>query len=112
MRYFITLITILGTIFMFLMYGSKVANAGEYEEAVVGNVIQNKVNGIDVDVNKLMEQELQKLAHQFAIESITILQTYLPTILEGLAAEMRMKADTEYKCALLKGSKIEDDCNE
>jgi len=25
-------------------------------------------------------------------------------------AEMRLKADKEYKCALLKGSKIEDDC--
>lgn len=112
MRYFITLITILGAIFMFLSYGFKTANAGEYEKAVLGNVIQNEVNGTNVDVSKLMEQELEKIAHQFAIESVSILQQYLPTILDGVLSEMRLKADKEYKCALLKGSKIEDDCDD
>jgi hypothetical protein len=109
MRYLITLATILGLIFSFLMYGVKTANAGEeYNKAVLGHVIQSTVNGTNVDVSKLMEGELQKLAHQFAIESISILQVYLPAILDGVAADMRLKADSEYKCALLKGSKIED----
>jgi len=91
------------------MWGFNTANAGEdYNKAVIGHVIQSKVNGTNVDVSKLMESEIEKLAHQFAIESISILQAYLPAILDGVASEMRMKADKEYKCALLKGSKIED----
>ena len=109
MRYLITLATILGMIMSFLMWGFKTANAGEeYNKAVIGHVIQSKVNGTNVDVSKLMEGELEKLAHQFAIESISILQAYLPAILDGVAADLRLKADKEYKCALLEGSKIED----
>ena len=109
MRFLITLTITLGMIFSFLMWGFKTANASEeYNKAVIGHVIQSKVNGTNVDVSKLMEGELEKLAHQFAIESITILQAYLPAILDGVAADLRLKADKEYKCALLKGSKIED----
>jgi len=109
MRYLITLATILGMVMSFLMWGFKTANAGEaYNKAVLGHVIQSTVNGTNVDVSKLMESEIEKLAHQFAIESISILQNYLPAILDGVAADMRLKADKEYKCALLEGSKIED----
>ena len=109
MRFLITITTVLGMLLTFLMWGFKTANAGEeYNKAVIGHVIQSKANGTNVDVSKLMEGELEKLAHQFVIESISILQAYLPAILDGVASEMRMKADKEYKCALLKGSKIED----
>jgi len=109
MRFLITITTVLGMLLTFLIWGFNTANAGEdYNKAVIGHVIQSKVNGTNVDVSKLMEGEIQKLAHQFAIESITILQAYLPAILDGVAADLRLKADTEYKCALLKGSKIED----
>jgi len=41
---------------------------------------------------------------------LSILQAYLPSIIDGVMADLRLKADKEYKCALLKGSKIEDDC--
>jgi len=103
--------TLLGTLFAFLMWGFNTANAGEqYNKAVLGHVIQSKVNGTNVDVSKLMESEMQKLAHQFAIESITILQAYLPAILDGIAADLRLKADKEYKCKLLENTKIKDDC--
>ena len=111
MRYLITLMTLLGTLFAFLMWGFNTANAGEqYNKAVLGHVIQSKVNGTNVDVSKLMESEMQKLAHQFAIESITILQAYVPAILDGIAADLRLKADNEYKCKLLENTKIKDDC--
>ena len=53
---------------------------------------------------------MEKLIHSFSIEAISILQAYLPYILEGIAQDLRLKADKEYKCSLLKGSKIEDDC--
>jgi predicted thioredoxin/glutaredoxin len=87
---------------------AKSVKADDYNKAVVGHVIQSTIHGDNVDVSKLMEQELEKLAHQFAFESITIIQQYLPVVLDGVFAELRMKADKEYKCALLEGSKIED----
>ena len=53
---------------------------------------------------------MANLGNQFALESIQIIQAYLPAILDGMLAEMRLKIDEEYKCSLLKGSDIEDDC--
>ena len=110
-KYLITITIILTTLWFSLTTLMNSVMANEYNKAVLGHVIQSKANGTNVDVSKLMEQELEKVAHQFALESITIIQQYLPTILDGVLAEMRLKADKEYKCALLKGSKIEDDCN-
>ena len=109
-KYLITIAIILTTLWFSLTALMNSVMANEYNKAVLGHVIQSKVNGTNVDVSKLMEKELEKVAHQFALESITIIQQYLPTILDGVLAEMRLKADKEYKCALLKGSKIEDDC--
>ena len=37
-----------------------------------------------------------------------ILEKNLPVILESLAAELRMNADSKYKCSLLKDTKIAD----
>ena len=57
-----------------------------------------------------MEKELEAIAHKFMIDSISVLQMYLPAILDGILTEMRLQADKEYKCSLLKGSDIQDDC--
>jgi len=107
-KYLITITIILATLWFSLTTLMNSVMANEYNKAVIANVIQNKVNGTNVDVSKLMEQELEKIAHQFALESLTVIQQYLPTILEGVLTEMRLKADKEYKCALLKDSKIKD----
>ena len=107
-KYLITITIILATLWFSLTTFMNSVMANEYNKAVIANVIQNKVNGTNVDVSKLMEQELEKIAHQFALESLTVIQQYLPTILEGVLTEMRLKADKEYKCALLKDSKIKD----
>jgi predicted thioredoxin/glutaredoxin len=107
-KYLITLTIILATLWFSLTSFMNSVKANEYNKAVIGHVIQSTVNDTNVDVSKLMEQELEKIAHQFALESISIIQQYLPTILDGVLTEMRLKADSEYKCALLKGSKIED----
>lgn len=79
------------------------ANANEYTETVIGHVITETIKG-NMDHSKVMEQELQNLTHKFAIEATIIIQKYLPSILEGVAAELRLKADEKYKCELLKGS--------
>ena len=64
----------------------------------------------DVDVNALMSYELERLAHKYSIEMVSILQAYLPAILDGVMSDLRLQADKKYKCALLEGTKIEDDC--
>ena len=84
--------------------------ADDYNKAVIGHVIQSKVNGTNVDVNALMSYELERLAHKYSIEMVSILQAYLPAILDGVITDLRLQADEKYKCNLLKDSKIKDDC--
>ena len=84
--------------------------ADDYNKAVIGHVIQSKVNGTNVDVNALMSYELERLAHKYSIEMVSILQAYLPAILDGVMSDLRLQADEKYKCNLLKDSKIKDDC--
>jgi hypothetical protein len=109
-KFILTVVMITTTLGLVLTSFMNSVKASEYNKAVVAHIIQSKVNGTDVDTSKLLEFEMEKLAHQFAIEMTTILQAYLPQILEGIAADLRLKADTEYKCKLLEGSKISDDC--
>ena len=84
--------------------------ANEYNTAVTGHVITQKITGQPIDTSKLLEQELSRAAHLFAIDSINILQKYLPSILDKMAADLRLEADKNYKCSLLKDTKIQDDC--
>ena len=109
-KYLITLTIILATMWFGLTSLMNSAMANDYNKAVIGHIIQTKVQGVDVDTQKLLEYEMSKLGHQFALESIQIIQAYLPAILDGILAEMRLKADLEYKCNLLKDSDIQDDC--
>lgn len=89
---------------------NSLTKASEYNTAVIGHVITQKVSGQPMDASKLMEQELARVAHLFALDSINILQKYLPAILDKAAAELRLEADKSYKCSLLKDTKIQDDC--
>ena len=65
------------------------------------------MNGGSVDTS-VLEAEMQKLAYNFALQMTDILEKNLPVILESLAAELRMNADSKYKCSLLKDTKIAD----
>ena len=85
--------------------------ADDKTTAVVGHVISETINGSEIDISYIMEKELEAVAHQFMIESISILQAYLPAILEGVAADLRLKADHEYKCKLLEKGGMNDGCN-
>ena len=85
--------------------------ADDKTTAVVGHVISETIKGTDIDISYIMEKELEAVAHQFMIESISILQAYLPAILEGVASDMRLKADKEYKCRLLENGGMNDGCN-
>lgn len=95
---------------------SSLANADEkkisdYNTAVIGHVIQSTVNGTNVDHAKLLESELQKMGHQFAIQMTGVLQQYLPYIMDNMMTQLRLELDKTHKCLLLKDSKIKDkDC--
>ena len=85
--------------------------ANDKTTVVVGHVVSETIKGTDIDISYIMEKELEAVAHQFMIESISILQAYLPAILEGIAADLRLKADHEYKCKLLENGGMNDGCN-
>ena len=111
MKKFLIYITVLAiSLYGFLTCTMNSLKASEYNTAVIGHVITQKVTGQQIDTSKLMEQELARAAHLFAIENINILQKYLPAILDKLAADLRLEADKNYKCSLLKDTKIQDNC--
>ena len=109
-KYLIFLIALGLLVYGLLTLFMNSVKADEYNTAVAGHVITQKVSGQPVDAAKLMEQELARIAHLFALDSINILQKYLPAILDKAAAELRLEADKSYKCSLLKDTKIQDDC--
>ncbi len=77
------------------------ANAGEndYPVAVAGHVITNHEL---IDKQKLMEAEINKIGAQFALEMISIMQKHMPSIIDGLMAEMRNEIAQKQKCEYLK----------
>tara|TARA_B100001109_G_C18592913_1_gene348717 strand:+ start:149 stop:457 length:309 start_codon:yes stop_codon:yes gene_type:complete len=85
--------------------------ANDKTTVVVGHVISETIKGTDIDISYIMEKELEAVAHKFMIDSISILQAYLPAILDGVASELRLKADHEYKCKLLENGGMNDGCN-
>ena len=101
------LILILAVLWFGLNAFAKSVQADDYNTAVVAHVIKENISGNGVDMS-VLEAEMQKLAYNFALQMTDVLEKNLPVILESLAAEIRMNADSKYKCSLLKGSKIED----
>ena len=83
------------------------AFADDYNQAVVAHVIKENISGNGVDMS-VLEAEMHKLAYSFALEATDIIEKHLPNILESIATELRMNADSKYKCALLKDTKIAD----
>ena len=81
----------------------NVVKADTYNKAVIGHVISETIKGTDIDTKYIMENELEKLAHKFMVDSISILQAYLPQILEGVAADLRLQVDKKYKEEILNG---------
>jgi len=89
----------------------NVVKADDKTTATVGHIISETIKGTDIDTTAILEKELQTLAHNYAIDMINIMQVYLPAILDGVAANLRMKADEKYKCKLLENGGMNDGCN-
>ena len=82
--------------------------ANDYNTAVIGHVIQNHK---DIDHEKLLENEMNRLMQLVSIEMVSILQKHLPYIMDNVMTELRLELDKTQKCLLLKDSKIKDkDC--
>ena len=80
-------------------------NAAEYKtQAIIGHVITETVKGTDIDKMAILEQELKILMHKSTLDMIKLIESRLPDILEGIAAELRLQSDEKIKCELLKGS--------
>jgi len=75
----------------------------DYNKAVIGHVITNMS---DIDKRELLENELAKIGHQYALEMLGVMQELLPIILDGAISELRQKTDTAYKCELLKDTEM------
>ena len=103
---------IINLIFGFICLAVPFAvKADDKTYATISQGISETIKGTDIDISYIMEKELEAVAHKFMIESISILQAYLPAILEGVASDMRLKADEAYKCKLLKNGGMNDGCN-
>jgi hypothetical protein len=109
MKKLVITIIVLNTIMWFGLSSFKMsfAKADEYNTAVIGHVIKEKISGNGVDMS-VLESEMQKLAYQFALQMTDVLEKNLPVILESLAAQLRLNADSKYKCSLLEDTKIAD----
>ena len=83
-------------------------NANERIETTTGHVIVETVKGTDIDQMKILEGELQNLAHKFALEIIPIIEASLPLIMDRVMTDLRLELDKQHKCLLLKDSKIKD----
>ena len=87
-------------LFFFVMFWefalSKSAKAQTYNEAVLGHVITENIRG-GIDNQAVMEAEMQRAAYLFAIQSINILESYLPAILDGVKRDMEIQVEEKYK---------------
>ena len=58
---------------------AKSVQANEYNTAVIGHIITQKVQGNNVDTS-VLEAEMQKLVYQFATEMSFVVQKHLPKV--------------------------------
>ena len=90
------LILILAVLWFGLNAFAKSVQADVYKTAVIAHVIKENISGNGVDMS-VLEAEMSKLAYQFSLEMTDVIEKHLPSILESIAAELRMKADEMYK---------------
>ena len=88
-----------------LLLFSFPAHSQSYEEAVGSHILRETISGRDIDKERIMANELRRITHQHTIEVLGVLAEHLPAVLKGLQTELKMKADLEYKCSLLEGTK-------
>ena len=90
------LIFLLAVLWLGLSAFADSVKADEYNKVVVAHVIKENISGNGVDMS-VLEAEMAKIAYKFSLEMTSVLEKHLPSILESIANELRMKADEKYK---------------
>jgi hypothetical protein len=90
------MILILAVLWFSLNAFAKSVQADDYNTAVIAHVIKENISGDGVDMS-VLEAEMAKLAYNFSLQMTSVLEKHLPSILESIAQELRMKADEMYK---------------
>ena len=107
-KFLATILIICSTLWFGL---SSIAKADDYTNAVICLVISETIKNSDIDNKAILESELERLGHLYALEMISVIQKHLPYILDSVMTELRLKADHEYKCKLLEDTKaLDKDC--
>ena len=75
------------------------AKAQTYNEAVLGHIITENIRG-GIDNEAVMQAELQRAAYIFGMKSIDILESYLPSILDGVKRDLQIEVEEKYKDVL------------
>jgi len=83
-------------VFFWQIVISKETQAQTYNEVVLGHIITENIRG-GIDNEAVLEAEMQRAAYMFAIQSINILESYLPAILDGVKRDMEITVEEKYK---------------
>jgi len=75
------------------------AKAQTYNEAVLGHIITENIRG-GIDNEAVMQAELQRAAYIFGMKSIDILESYLPSMLDGVKRDLQIEVEEKYKDVL------------
>jgi len=91
-------------VLLFLVLGIIVwvqdVSANDYKTATTAHIITETIKGTDIDHSAVANAEVQRLMHNMSLEIIQVIFNNMPNILDGIAADMRLKADKNYKCSL------------
>ena len=87
-------------IFMSCTFSLKNAEANDYNSATAIFLITEKLKGTNLDEGAIMNAETQRLIHKMSLDIIDVMFDNLPNILDSISADMRLKADKNYKCSL------------
>ena len=88
----------------------ETASANDYNTATGAHILTEIIKGTDLDEGAIMNAETQRLLHTMSLEIIQVVFNNMPNILDGISAEMRAKADKNYKCNLQSKEYKNKDC--
>ena len=106
-----TLIILCSILLVSCTFKIKDVEANDYNTAVIGHILTETIKGTDMDEGAIMNAESQRLLHKMSLEIIQVIFNNMPNILDGISADMRAKADKNYKCALQSDEYKNKDCN-
>ena len=104
-------ILIAALLFTSCTFTVKDVEANDYNTAVLGHILTEKMKGTDMDVSSIANAETQRLIHNMSLDIIEVVFKSMPSILDGISADMRLKVDKNYKCALQSDEYRNKDCN-